>query len=226
MVAFQKSLELGVDIELDVQRCASGELVVIHDEDLARTTNGVGQVSDINYDEINRLSAGLWFDSDFSNEKVPLLSDLLNLVDGQVTLNIEVKNAPVAYDDIEEELLTMLSDYGHNDKIIVSSFDHYVIQRLRSMDASLQLALLLDGVLIDMAQYAQNLGVNYFHPCLGSCRADIVKEAQAAGLRVNVWNANGRRAWSQAIRMGVDGIVTDDPAGLMVLLGRAVLVED
>ncbi len=226
MAAFRKSLELGVDIELDVQRCASGELVVIHDEDLTRTTNGVGQICDINYDEINRLSAGLWFDSDFSHEKVPLLGDVLELIGGQVALNIEIKNAPVAYDDIEEELLAMLSDYGHRDKVIVSSFDHYVIQRLRSMDANLQLALLLDGVLIDLPQYAQMLGVNYFHPCLGSCRADIVEEAQAAGLSVNVWTANGRRAWSQALKMGVDGIVTDDPAGLMVLLGRAVLVAE
>ncbi len=226
MAAFRKCLELGVDIELDVQRCASGELIVIHDEDLSRTTNGVGQVCDINYDEINRLSAGLWFDSDFSGENVPLLSDVLKLISGQLNINVEIKNAPIAYDDIEEELLAMLADYGHGDKIIVSSFDHYVIQRLRALDSSLQLALLLDGVLVDMPAYAEKLGVNYFHPCLGSCRADLVEEAQAAGLKVNVWTANGRRAWSKALKMGVDGIVTDDPAGLMVLLGRAEIVPE
>src|ERR1700679_751419 len=110
MRAFTNSLELGVDgIELDVQRCASGELVVIHDADLSRTTNGGGLVAEATLDEIKRLSAGLWFDKEFYKEKVPLLSEVLSLVSGQCLLNIEIKNAPIAYPGIEEELLELLS---------------------------------------------------------------------------------------------------------------------
>ncbi len=219
-------MELGVDgIELDVQRCASGELVVIHDQDLGRTTNGVGLVSDVTYDEIHRLSAGQWFDIGYRSEKVPLLSEVLDMVAGKSILNIEIKNAPVSYGDIEEELLAMLSDYNHNDKVIISSFDHYVLQRLRQLDNSIQLAMLADAILIDMPKYALDLGVNYLHLCFGSCRAEIVEEAHQAGLKVTGWTANGRRAWLDAIKMGVDGIVTDDPAELMVLLGRAMLLD-
>ena len=96
-------MELGVDgIELDIQRCASGELVVIHDQDLGRTTNGVGLVSDVTYDEIHRLSAGQWFDIGYRSEKVPLLSEVLDMVAGKSILNIEIKNAPVSYGAIEE----------------------------------------------------------------------------------------------------------------------------
>ena len=112
-----------------------------------------------------------------------------------------------------------------NDKVIVSSFDHYVLQRLRQLDSDIQLALLADAILIDMPKYALDLGVNYLHLCLGSCRAEIVEEAHQAGLKVTGWTANGRRAWLDAIKMGVDGIVTDDPAELMVLLGRAMLLD-
>ena len=70
-----------------MQRCASGELVVIHDQDLGRTTNGVGLVSDITYDEIHRLSAGQWFDIGYRSEKVPLLSEVLDMVAGKSILS-------------------------------------------------------------------------------------------------------------------------------------------
>lgn len=227
MAAFRKSLELGVDgIELDVQRCASGELVVIHDEDLERTTNGVGLVGDINYDEIHRLSAGQWFDREFTDEKVPLLSEVFDLIGGRLTINVEIKNSPVAYPGIEEELLELLESYGHKDKIIVSSFDHFVLQRMHELDPTILLALLVDAVLVDMPQYAARFGAKYFHPCFSSCREEVIAEAHQAGMLVNAWTVNKRREWSMALKMGMDGLVTDDPEGLMVYLRRAVLVAD
>ncbi len=226
LAAFKNCLELGVDgVELEVQRCSSGELIVIHDQDLGRTTNGVGLVGEVTYDEVRRLSAGQWFDIGYRDEKVPLLSDVLNLLAGKVVLNIEIKNAPMAYPDIEEELLAMLSEHDHGGKVIVSSFDHYVLQRLRQLDSAVQLAMLVDGILVDMTKYAVDLGVNYLHLSLASCRSEIIEEAHEAGLKVNGYIANGRRAWLDAIKMGVDGIVTDDPAELMVLLGRAMLLD-
>lgn len=224
--AFANSLELGVDgIELDVHRCASGELVVIHDADLSRTTNGAGLVAEANLDEIQRLSAGLWFDKEFRREKVPLLSQVLALVSGQCLINIEIKNAPIAYPGIEEELLDLLSSYGAPDKIIISSFDHHVLLRLTQLlpgDSSLELALLADAVLLDLKGYSAALKTAYFHPCFGSLRQDIVEEAHAAGMKVNAWTLNQRGQWAMAMKMGVDGIVTDDPEELMILLGRAI----
>jgi glycerophosphoryl diester phosphodiesterase len=226
MQAFANSLELGVDgIELDVHRCASGELVVIHDADLSRTTNGAGLVAEANLDEIQRLSAGLWFDKEFRQEKVPLLSQVLDLVGGQCLLNIEIKNAPVAYPGIEEELLDLLSTYSAPEKIILSSFDHYVLLRLSELlgeHSPIKLALLADAVLLDLKAYSSRLKSAYFHPCFGSLRQDIVEEAHAAGLKVNAWTLNQRGQWTMAIKMGVDGIVTDDPEELMILLGRAL----
>ncbi|MFA6560006.1 MAG: glycerophosphodiester phosphodiesterase family protein [Candidatus Obscuribacterales bacterium] len=226
LAAFKNCLELSVDvIDLDIQRCASGELIVLHDQDLGRTTNGAGMVADVTFDEIRRLSAGLWFDIGYKEEKVPLLSEVLDVVAGKSTINIEIKNAPHAYTDIEEELLSLLSDYSYRERVIVSCSDHYVLQRLRQLDSEVQLAMLADGVLIDMPKYAIDLGVNYLNLSLASCRADIVEAAHEAGLKVNGFTANGRRAWLDTIKMGVDGIITDDPAELMVLLGRAMLLD-
>ncbi len=107
LIAFQKSLELGCDgIVLDVQRCASGELVVIHDDDLSRTTNGIGLIKDATLPELKRLSAGAWYDKEFSTERIPTLEEVLTLISGKLVINIEIKNAPVYYEGIEHDLLS------------------------------------------------------------------------------------------------------------------------
>lgn len=225
MTAFANSLELGVDgIELDVQRCATGELVVIHDEDLSRTTNGVGLVLDTTFEELRRLDAGSWFDKEFRGEKVPLLSEVLELVDGRCTLNIEVKNAPVRYENIEEDLVSLLESYKHKETLIISSFDHYVLKRFQELAPDYQLAVLADAVMLDLPEYCRALKADYFHPCIDTCRQDVVEGCHAAGIKVNPWTVNGRSAWGRAMNIGVDGIVTDDPEDLMVYLGRASFI--
>src|SRR6476619_3892499 len=90
LASFQKALDFGVDgMEFDVQRCATGELVIFHDEELSRTTNGVGLVRDCSLDELRRLDAGSWFDRPFKGERIPLLSEVLTLVAGKCELHIE-----------------------------------------------------------------------------------------------------------------------------------------
>lgn len=226
MAAFRKSLEFGVDgIELDVQRCSTGELVVFHDADIGRTTNGVGRVKDISYPELKRLSAGLWFDEEFRSEHVPLLQEVLDLLDGKVVLNIELKNTPIEYPGIDDDLLDLIADYPHRDKLIVSSFDHQLIKLIHEKAPDLRLALLADALLVDLADYAAKIGATVWHPCIDSLRAEAVAEAHEAGLLVNAWTLNDARGWSYALTIGLDGIVTDDPLGLVNFLDRLAKVR-
>lgn len=219
LAAFRKSLELGVDgIELDVHRCASGELVVIHDEDLDRTTNGVGFVKDASCAELRKLSAGLWFDKEFAGEYIPLLKEVLDLVRGQMVINIELKNTPIEYPGIEEDLAALLENYPRKDKLIVSSFDHKVMRKFHALAPEFDTALLAAALFVDVREYSAKLGAKYFHPALDCLRADGVDDAHAAGLLVNAWTCNSRKDWQDAIKMGCDGIVTDDPAGLVDFL--------
>jgi glycerophosphoryl diester phosphodiesterase len=226
LAAFRKSLEFGCDgIELDIQRCATGELVVFHDSDLNRTTNGVGLVSEVSYQELRRLSAGLWFDEEFRSEYVPLLSEVLDLIDGKVILNIEIKNTPIEFPGIEEDLLELLEPYGAKDKIIISSFDHGTLKRLHDLDPSYKLALLADALFVNLADYARGLGATIWHPCIDSLRSEAVAEAHASGMEVNAWTLNDARKWEFALRVGLDGIVTDDPLGLVNFLDRMAKVR-
>ncbi len=215
MAAFRKCKENGVyGIELDIQRCKTGELVVIHDEDLKRTTNGTGLIKDTSLTDISKLDAGSWFGEQYKNERVPLLSDVLKLLDGKVVLNIEIKNTPVAYPGIENDLLKVLADYKYPDTIIISSFDHEVLKRLHEKSSRYAIALLGDPILFDVGQYAKQVGATAWHPYFGSMRKDVIDSAHGASLKVNVWTPNKKPEWEELISQGVDGIVTDDPKAL------------
>ncbi len=220
LVAFKMSLDIGVEgLELDVQRCASGELVVIHDEQVNRTTNGVGLVEAITYDELKRLDAGsFWHDEyedagrvNFKGERIPLLKDVLDLVDGRAFVNVELKNTPIEYPGIEDDLIDLLQDYGHRDKIIVSSFDHRLMYSLKEKDSGLAIALLADALFVNVVELAKQIGAQYWHPCFGSLRREAVEEAHEAGLIVNAWTINTAREWTMAVDWQLDGVITDAP---------------
>lgn len=219
MEAFKKSIALAVDgIELDIHRCKSGEIVVIHDETIDRTTDGKGLIKEMTYDELQKYSAGLWFSSKFKNEKIPLLKDVLKLVDGKVHLFIEVKNAPIRYVGLEGDLAKLLDSYKHKDKITVISFDHQFLKRFHKLAPQYSIGFLDVAIVSDIGSYARSIGAKAWNPGFGEIRKDAVEVAHKEGLTVNPWTINGKKKWQSALEMGVDGIITDDPLGLINLL--------
>lgn len=223
MAAFRKSMAAGVyGIELDVQRCSSGELVVFHDHDLSRTTNGVGLLKSSSFDELKRLSAGAWFDDRFQEERIPLLSEVLALVNGRAMLNIELKNTPVEYPGLDDDVIDLLDDYPHMDKVVFSSFDNRLAKAMRQKRPDWNYAVLLDGIPVDVAGVASDMGARYWHPCCESLLSDACAEAKSAGLIINVWTVNEQKDWARMLEWQVDGIMTDDPLGLIKFLEKVV----
>ena len=226
LASFAGALKAGVHgIELDVQRCLSGELVVIHDHDLQRTTNGAGLVVDTSLSDLKKLSAGAWFKPEFASERIPTLLEVLDLVGGSVIVNIELKNSPVDYPGIEDDLLEVLSHYKFPDQLIISSFDHQLLKRV-SESSDLEVAVLADCIFFDLGGYTAALNANWWNPDFGTLRADAVEDAHEVELKVNTWTVNGPANWKAALEMGVDGIITDDPDGLISFLDQLALVSD
>jgi glycerophosphoryl diester phosphodiesterase len=220
MAAFKKCVENGVyGIELDIQRCKSGELIVIHDVDVKRTAGGgSGLVKDMTWDQLKGLDAGAWFAPEFKGERIPLLSEVLDTVGEKLVINIEIKNTPVAYPGIDDDLIKVLKNYKHKDKIVISSFDHEVLKRIHAKEPGLKLGFLMCGLPADLPAYAKELGTTAWHPDLGSVRPDTLKSAQSAGVEVNVWTLNTKDDWDHATKMHVDGIITDDPVAVATFL--------
>ncbi|MGH7411421.1 MAG: glycerophosphodiester phosphodiesterase family protein, partial [Candidatus Methylomirabilis sp.] len=139
MAAFEKAIELGADvIELDLHLTRDGELVVIHDDTLDRTTDGRGPVHGRSLEEIRRLDAGRWFGQAFAGERIPTLSEVLDRFAGKIPLALEVKAGSAFFPGIEERLVSALRHHSAVEQTAVASFDHFALKRLKEIEPTLR----------------------------------------------------------------------------------------
>lgn len=221
LAAFRMALEQGAHgIELDVQLSRDGELVVIHDERVDRTTNGTGWVADHTLAELKRLDAGRR-KRGFARERIPLLAEVFDLVaDSDCTINVELKNSEVAYPGLEDAVLALISEWGVADRVWLSSFNHESLRDLRAGGVGMPLGLLTQDVMVEPWKYASALGMQAFHPAGYAVRdRSVVDESHAAGLAVHVWTVDDPSDLRRLSDWGVDAVFTNKPDVALSVLG-------
>jgi len=209
LVAFARAAALGAHmIELDVQLTRDGEVVVMHDWTLERTTDGAGAVSDRTLAEIRRLDAGAWFGPAFRGTRVPTLAEVLAAVG--LPVNVELK--PVGDDGLEARALAVVESAGALARVVFSSFDAGALERLCARTARATLAVLWDeGPVADAVARAERVGARALHLRKDRTSPDALAAAAAAGLPVRAWTVNERGEMDRLVAAGVEGIFTDFP---------------
>jgi len=204
LAAFQAALDCGSKaIELDIQE-HDGELWVIHDRWLERTTNGKGLLKAQSRSALIELDAGC-------GEKIPTLRQVLDLISGQCALNIEIKGI----DNIE--LLMEHLSYAEqqcnftNEQIIVSSFNHLWLKQAKALKPELLLGALTSSVELDLAAFAEKLNAASINLYLDMVTEEYVQDAKTRGLKVYVYTVNEPLDWEWMESIGVDGIFCDYP---------------
>ncbi|MHB1393722.1 MAG: glycerophosphodiester phosphodiesterase [Clostridia bacterium] len=222
MAAFSMAVELASSgIECDVHMTKDGRLVICHDETLDRTTKVKGYIKNLNYDEIRELDAGSWFDSKFRNERVPQLSELLQLVsDTGLLLNIELKSGIVQYPGIEEKVIAEVAAFGLQAKVIISSFNHYSIKECKEINPSVKTGALYMEGLYEPWNYMKSLGCECAHPFYMALAPAVSKELKARGHIINVFTVDDPKISSELVEMGVDGIITNYPDRILKALKK------
>lgn len=212
--AFERALDLGVDmIELDVQLSRDGELVVIHDLDLQRTTNGTGPVRERSLAELKTLDAGGWYSPQFAGERVLDLGEVIDIVGTRARLNVEVKAPETDWPELAATLIDLLRCRGLMDRTIVSCFQPEALEIVRDRDAAAPVGLLWqDPELAQAWDWARRLGAVSFHPHWMLVSADVVQAAHERGLQVLTWTVNDIDVMCDLLRLGIDGIISDHPA--------------
>ncbi len=208
--SFEEAINIGTDyIELDVQQSSDGQLVVIHDSTLDRTTNGIGNVSDYSYSELSDLSAGSWFKKgDFSDAKIMLLSEVLEMADNNIMLNIEIKDSGDVK-DTARKTAEMLDEYNFTDSCYVTSFSYPALETVKKTNKSIKTALIANiasTAVLSQLKYIDAISVNYLF-----VNQNTVTEAHKCGKDVFVWTVNSRDDIERMIDIGVDNIITDRP---------------
>jgi glycerophosphoryl diester phosphodiesterase len=216
LASFEGAIQAGCDmIELDVTLTKDRKIVVIHDDTLDRTTNGKGLVGAHTMEEIKRLDAGSWFNSRFSAERVPELPEVMKLISGRCMLNIEIKEsafeASYPSDAIEYQVVDLVKESGAMDRVIISSFDRRILERIAAMADPPAIAYISDDA-ADQSVLGMLLAMKAFswHPRFKVLTRDQVAMMHAAGLKVFPWTINTRQAAEKLLAMDVDGLICNE----------------
>ncbi len=223
--AFAAALNLGAEaIELDCQLSSDGELVVIHDETLERTTDGRGPVGERALADLLRLDAGAWFGAEFRGERIPRLADVLAQVRDRVTLNVEIKSAR-DIGTIERKLAALVAAERAGEWVVFSSFHPEALRHLRDAAPSARLGVLCDR---DPAAgglaLAVELKAEFLIPGRRWIDAAIVDAAHERGLDVWVWTVNEPGEMRRLMALGVDALFSDYPERFAALAASSASV--
>lgn len=203
--SIKKAIELGAkEIEIDVHCCKSGELVVIHDETLERTTDGRGLVSDYTLFELQQFKTQEGY-------TIPTLRQVLDLICSQCVLNIELKGANTAIPTIKllREYVQKTSwEYQH---FVLSSFDHDQLFKVKSATSNFRVGVLTEENISEVLDVAKEVRAYSIHPEVGTLDSDEIDNARGLGYKIYAWTVNTALSINQSKLWNVDAIITDFP---------------
>ncbi len=203
--SIQKALDLGVDaIEIDVHHCASGEIVVMHDFTLDRTTNGSGEIALKNYSELKNLKV----DGKYT---IPLLTEVLDFIEDKCSINIELKGLNTAKGTCQIiKKYVETRNWKYSD-FIVSSFQKNELFEAFKQNQEIPIGILSKASVTEAIALGEKLQAKFIHPGLGIITRENVNRAKDAGFAVNVWTVNEPEDIERMKEFGVDGIISDFP---------------
>ncbi|MCL6267600.1 glycerophosphodiester phosphodiesterase [Flagellimonas myxillae] len=205
LASVQKAMDLGVDmIEIDVFKIDSGEIVVFHDERVERLSNGGGKIEEYNIVDLHQLILD-------GNHRIPMLQDVLKLINNQVALNIELKGSNTA------DRVNFITNYYIKERgwaaenIIISSFKWDELRDYRDLNPEANIAILTEEDPLDALEVAKELNAMAINPHFKKLTAENTSKMQDEGLKVYTWTVNEPQDIEAMKEFGVDGIITNYP---------------
>lgn len=216
LLAFRQAVAAGApSIELDIHVSADGELVVMHDATVDRTTNGTGAIATMSWSALRRLDAGSWKSPAFADERIPGLEETLTLADSApVAFNVEVKRFSDSGRSAGTLAALLRRHAPRRGEHVVSSFDLDALLQVRAADAGLPLAILgKDGAAL--LALAREHGFPWVHVHHEGITGDMVAAAHAHGVKVMIWTVDNPDLAQSYAGLGVDKICTNRAPDLL-----------
>ncbi|MFC5731085.1 MULTISPECIES: glycerophosphodiester phosphodiesterase family protein [Nocardioides] len=235
LAAVQLAIRHRADVvENDIQRTRDGELVIMHDTTLTRTTDveqvfpdrAPWTVGSFTLAEIKQLDAGSWFAPEFARERVPTLAEWVAAVGNQAGMLLEPK-APELYPGIEVDLdkeLRALPEFNRAvraGRVVVQSFNHAWLRTYKSLAPDVPVGLLYGVRPTPVEIVAASTWAQQVNPALGAIDEATVHAVHAHGMEIHVWTVNGGADMRRAVNWGVDGVITNYPQVLRDILRRS-----
>lgn len=213
MLAFEKALEVGCEgIEFDVHLTRDGQLVIIHDETIDRTSDQTGWVKDMTYDELCAVDFSYKFKGQVGFQRIPTLREYFELVqDRDIISNIELKTGIWEYPGIEQAVYDMIREFHMEKKVCISSFNHHSVMRMKAIDPAIVCGFLSETWILDVGSYVQSHGVEAYHPNFHMLTEPEVADLKAHGCMINTWTVNEEQDIDRMIQIEANGIISNHP---------------
>ncbi len=213
MLAFRKAVEAGADgIELDVHLSKDGCPVIIHDETVERTCGAAGRVGQLTLEELRSLDASYLWRGRVGENPIPTLREYCQMAaDLPLITNIELKTNICEYPGIEEKVLGLIREFHLEDRVIISSFNHYSVLRMRGLAPELKYGLLSESWLVRAGKYVSDLGIPCYHPIYGNLTPAHVRELKQYGLEINTFTVNTEDEVRRLADLQVDAVIGNYP---------------
>lgn len=221
--AFRMAAEMDADgVELDVQLTADGAIVVCHDEQVDRTSDGHGLIRDYTLSELKRMDFS-YGKSGYAGVTIPTLAEVLDLLKPTgLTVNIELKTGIFFYPGIEKKVLSLVQEKGWKDRVLYSSFNHETLRTIRRLDPEAKTGVLYADGLVDAVPYGRMLGAGALHPALYNLQYPGFLEAcRESGMNIHVWTVNEEPDIRYCIRAGVQAVITNYPDRAVGIIRQA-----
>ncbi|HTX91030.1 MAG TPA: glycerophosphodiester phosphodiesterase family protein [Anaerolineales bacterium] len=224
LAAFKMAADKGADaVEFDVKLTADSQVIVLHDPTVDRTTNGTGKLTNYTLAALRELDAGVQFPGQFPGEKIPTLEEVFEEVGKRVHMNIELTNYSTPNDALVRKVAELVKKHGMEGRVLFSSFFPGNLRKAGAILPQVPRGLLTMSGFLGMWGRTFGWRGDYaaLHPYLTDVTAGLVFRVHAAGKRITVWTVNTEADIKKQIGLGVDGIITDDPALALRLIGRS-----
>ncbi|MGD8454961.1 MAG: glycerophosphodiester phosphodiesterase [Anaerolineales bacterium] len=214
--SFQLALDQHADgIELDVTLSADGQVVVIHDSTIDRTTNGEGTVKGMDYAAIQQFDAGSWYGETFEGTHIPTLDEVLALVGDRIFTNIEIKPFYSPMRQLVGRVAEVVSHHDLGKRVIFSSFNPRALVMVHRLLPSVPVGfLLMPGFLgaLFKSIFGKTVPYSSLHPHYSAVSPKMIRDAGNNGYKIFAYTVNQTEDMRRLFTMGIDGIITDNPA--------------
>jgi len=220
LAAFLLALQAGADgIELDVMLSQDKELLVIHDSTVDRTTDGSGKVAEMPLAALRELDAGTRFGEEFRGEKLPTLAEVFETVGGKMRINVELKNYAQPLDDLTSRVIALTERFHLADSVLLSSFNPINLSKARRQNPKIRRGLLVSpGDRLMLGAGGRLFPYHALHPYYEDVTPEMAADLRARGKQLNTWTVDDPQALLRLHSIGVDGIISNNPAAARAVL--------
>jgi glycerophosphoryl diester phosphodiesterase len=229
LAAFHLALAQGAPaIEFDVKLSADGEVVVIHDQTVDRTTNASGNVAHLPFDALRKLDAGFWFGAGFRGEKIPSLHEVFAAFGDVLLMNVELTNYATPFDALIPKVVDLVKRYGVEKHVWFSSFSpHNLMRTAQLLPVVPRAQLIWPGPLGAWQRtWGRVINIQAEHPWKDDISAETVQAAHRRKRRIHAWTVNTPEDMRRLTTLGLDGFFTDDPLTALEIVNPKSAIQN